>query len=250
MIVPTVWVDVGVVLIYGSHIDADYHQHVALQVIWPQHEHTYELNGNTLHGLTIIASKQSHCLQIQKGWLVLVEPTSRLGEQLTTLLKAQPFLHVHESADKSMRSPKDREEAYNRLSPLFQSLSIDSTSLRLNQSLVTDRRIQCLLNELNACFAAECIKPKHWRAADVAQTLHLCESRFLHLFKAQIGIAWRPFLLWRRLNCALQALIKGCSATDAAYIAGFSDGAHLSRTFRATFGMSIVQAKANWVTKD
>nr|WP_275446741.1 AraC family transcriptional regulator [Pseudoalteromonas sp. McH1-42] len=122
-------------------------------------------------------------------------------------------------------------------------MSIDQTLLNCNQSSVTDERIQRLLENLDACFVADCIKPQQWRAASVAQTLNLSESRFLHIFKDQVGIAWRPFLLWRRLICALQTLLKGMSATEAAYVAGFSDSAHLSRTFRSTFGMSIMQAK-------
>ena len=76
----------------------------------------------------------------------------------------------------------------------------------------------------------------------MANQLALSESRFLHLFSKELGIAWRPYLLWRRIICVIQALINGSSATDAAHLAGFSDSAHLSRTFRNNFGMTIRQA--------
>ena len=72
----------------------------------------------------------------------------------------------------------------------------------------------------------------------------LSESRFLHLFSQELGITWRPYLLWRRMMCAIQAIINNSSATEAAHLAGFSDSAHLSRTFRTTFGMTITQALA------
>jgi AraC-like DNA-binding protein len=39
-------------------------------------------------------------------------------------------------------------------------------------------------------------------------------------------------------------MMKGRSATEASYIAGFSDSSHFSRTFRAHFGMSIRDAQA------
>jgi AraC-like DNA-binding protein len=37
---------------------------------------------------------------------------------------------------------------------------------------------------------------------------------------------------------AVEATKRGANATEAAVEAGFSDGAHLSRTFKATFGLS------------
>jgi len=46
------------------------------------------------------------------------------------------------------------------------------------------------------------------------------------------------------MNCAIAAIAKGASATDAAHLAGFSDSAHLSRTFRRFFGMSLRQANS------
>jgi len=44
--------------------------------------------------------------------------------------------------------------------------------------------------------------------------------------------------------CAVQAILNNTSATEAAHLAGFSDSAHLSRTFKNTFGMTIRQARA------
>ncbi|HUL98536.1 MAG TPA: helix-turn-helix domain-containing protein [Mycobacterium sp.] len=45
-------------------------------------------------------------------------------------------------------------------------------------------------------------------------------------------------LLWLRLVDAIGALSGGASLTDAAHRTGFSDSAHLSRTFRRMFGMA------------
>jgi AraC-like DNA-binding protein len=46
----------------------------------------------------------------------------------------------------------------------------------------------------------------------------------------------RRYVLWLRLQRAVAALSSGRSVTDAAYAAGFSDAAHLSRTFRRMLG--------------
>lgn len=66
----------------------------------------------------------------------------------------------------------------------------------------------------------------------------LSESRFLHVFKDETGIAWRPALAWRRAIVALEYAQAGESLTTAAQMAGYSDSAHLSRQFKATFGLS------------
>ncbi|MEL7400001.1 MAG: AraC family transcriptional regulator, partial [Pseudomonadota bacterium] len=115
----------------------------------------------------------------------------------------------------------------------------------LSSGLTIDRldpRLQHLLQQLDGCLEGNCLTPEHWLAAEVSANLALSESRFLHLFRQQMGIAWRPYLLWRRLLCAVQQMAHGLSATAAAHQAGFADSAHLSRTFRSTFGMTIRQA--------
>ena len=64
----------------------------------------------------------------------------------------------------------------------------------------------------------------------------LSPSRFMHVFTESLGVPLRPYLLWLRLQYAAGRLLEGASATEAAHEAGFSDAAHLSRTFRRTLG--------------
>ncbi len=71
-----------------------------------------------------------------------------------------------------------------------------------------------------------------------AAQVHLSPSRFRHLFVEQVGLAFRPYVLWLRLNRAVEAFAAGESLTTAAYQAGFADSAHLSRTFRRMYGMA------------
>ena len=71
--------------------------------------------------------------------------------------------------------------------------------------------------------------------------LHAClsESRFRHLFTEQIGIPLRRYVLWLRLMTAVQFAVQGESLTQAAHSAGFSDSAHLCRTFRRMYGITL-----------
>jgi len=65
---------------------------------------------------------------------------------------------------------------------------------------------------------------------------YLSESRLLHLFKQEIGLPIRNYILWHRLQLAFKELSKGHSLTEVAYLTGFSDQSHLTRTFVKTIG--------------
>ena len=242
MIKPTVWVHPGVVTIYGSSIDAISHSHLAMQIVWPKNNSLCKLNGGVISGGSIIDSKVKHQLEMVEGWVLLIEPKSNLGQELFTKLLGQPFKSFKTLLFESVKQPTQTDDITKSLTPLFDELTLTKQFLIFNKSTVKDKRIQLLLTELNQCLDGDCIKPTNWRAAEVASKLALSESRFLHLFSDELGISWRPYLLWRRIICAVQAMIKGSSATDAAHLAGFSDSAHLSRTFRNNFGMTIRQA--------
>ncbi|TIQ33510.1 MAG: helix-turn-helix transcriptional regulator [Mesorhizobium sp.] len=72
----------------------------------------------------------------------------------------------------------------------------------------------------------------------VAGHVGLSAGRFRHLFVAETGISFRAYLLWTRLNRALELGYSGTSWTDAAHAANFADSAHLSRTARRMFGFA------------
>ncbi len=73
--------------------------------------------------------------------------------------------------------------------------------------------------------------------AEVAASVHLSPSRFRHLFVAETGVAFRPYVLWLRLQAALAHALSGESWTVAASHANFADSAHLTRTFKRMFGV-------------
>lgn len=74
--------------------------------------------------------------------------------------------------------------------------------------------------------------------AMLAAQVHLSESRFTHLFRQQTGLPLSRYLLWTRLLDGVAAVAEGDSLTEAAHRAGFADLAHMSRTFRNTFGVA------------
>ena len=65
----------------------------------------------------------------------------------------------------------------------------------------------------------------------------LSPSRFRHLFVQETGTSFRAYLLWLRINVAIEAAIAGASWTAAAHEAGFADSSHLTRTHKRMFGI-------------
>jgi AraC-like DNA-binding protein len=60
----------------------------------------------------------------------------------------------------------------------------------------------------------------------------------MHAFTESVGVPVRPYILWLRLQRAACDLKDGASVTSAAHRAGFSDAAHLTRTFRRMLGVT------------
>ena len=72
---------------------------------------------------------------------------------------------------------------------------------------------------------------------DAAAAVFLSPSRFAHLFKQQIGLPFRRYMLWRKLARAVLLIGRERTIGTAAHAADFADAAHLTRTFYQMFGM-------------
>jgi AraC-like DNA-binding protein len=80
--------------------------------------------------------------------------------------------------------------------------------------------------------------------ADAASAAALSPGRFRHLFVQETGTPFRAYLLWLRLNVAIEAAMAGRTWTAAAHEAGFADAAHFTRTFKRMFGINPVELAA------
>ena len=110
---------------------------------------------------------------------------------------------------------------------------------------------RAMIDELAPDPAAEAVDPRiarviAWTAGRIEDMVALSEAadevglspgRLRHLFVEQTGLPFRTYLLWLRLNLAVERMVAGASLTEAAHDAGFSDSAHFSRTFKRMFGI-------------
>ena len=72
---------------------------------------------------------------------------------------------------------------------------------------------------------------------EIAEQSNLSESRLAHLFKQEVGIPFRKYVLWTRLKIAVDHILKGEAITKDSYIAGFADASHFNKVYVQMFGL-------------
>lgn len=101
---------------------------------------------------------------------------------------------------------------------------------RLDGSCSADSRVKTIVGEMR--------QPDNAKLDAIASKVGLSHSRLSHLFTSTVGGAPVRYRRWRRLWIALEHLGKGERIVDAALEAGFSDAAHLTRTFVEMLGIT------------
>ena len=79
---------------------------------------------------------------------------------------------------------------------------------------------------------------------ELADRLQVERTRALRMFKAATGQTFRRFKQWSGLQHAARKIASGELVRTAAMDAGFADTAHLTRTFRTSFGLTPSEAIA------
>lgn len=94
-----------------------------------------------------------------------------------------------------------------------------------------DARIASVLERIRANPSAQAA------AEQCAASVNLSFSRFLHLFKEEVGAPFRSFRTWKRARGLLQYVNCGSSLVHVALDIGYPDSTHFSHSIRQTFGL-------------
>jgi transcriptional regulator GlxA family with amidase domain len=79
---------------------------------------------------------------------------------------------------------------------------------------------------------------------ELSRLMSLERTAALRLFKTKTGMTFRQFKRWTGLKHAASRIVAGELVRTAALDGGFADAAHLTRTFRGSFGLTPSEAIA------
>lgn len=74
-------------------------------------------------------------------------------------------------------------------------------------------------------------------AAAFARAVHLSCSRFVHLFRDEMGMTFRSFCAWKRAHAMLGYVNGNQRLTDVAMEIGYPDSTHFSHSIRRIYGL-------------
>ena len=97
---------------------------------------------------------------------------------------------------------------------------------------LTDERIRAAMKFIRAKSTEKVT------CQEVADAVHLSQSRFSHLFREQVGMTFAAYLIYQRILYVYTRMLRGKSITEASLEAGFSSSAHFAEVNRRVFGIS------------
>jgi AraC family transcriptional regulator len=218
--------------------NTEIHAHHAIQLTLSVGGSFYfQIGAEVVEGpVVIIAPDVPHAFFPQgQIAMIFIEPESKAGAAVLNDLADRKFAKL---------DPARYTHIANRLSGVWQQpRPDDATLVELGRELAArlagdvvpvrtiDKRIARVLERLSADIDSRL------DAGQAAEIACLSESRFSHLFVAEVGLPYRTYVLWRRLMAAVNGIAAGNTLTNAAHEAGFADSAHFSRTFLRMFGV-------------
>lgn len=225
-------------LFLGQFFDNAEHKHHPIQLCMDfTGEMELSVNTKTIKGNTfLIAPDCPH--KIKKGagrlFLLFLDPDTYIGRNIRhKYIKQESFIKLDlPLITESLREPVTVEKVKLFVKKLFKELEVE-------EQKEMDERVTKIFDIIDKS------KLKKVTIPDLAKQVFLSESRMQHLFKEEVGISIRKYLLWKRTGSAVSFLQKKPDLTYAAYEAGFSDSAHFSRTFKQMFGVRLKELFKN-----
>ena len=194
----------------------------------------------------IIPSRQPHSMDVTHGQpnvVIFVEPETPQGRAIAERWLADGIATIpwEVVADHGLPifSAWQDDRSFAAIERATHAL-IRALTGGLDASVVSDERIVRAVAHIKAHL------DRPLTLEEVADVACLSPSRFRHLFVEETGMAFRPYVLWRRFLKVWELLSNGASLSTAAHAAGFADAAHLSRTSKQMFGFppSLMQVGA------
>ena len=230
-----------IVIFAGQNIVTKLHGHHAIEILISYDSHcTLQTAEQTVTDSGLLVHHDILHAVNAKGFVlfIYINPETILGKRLDHVLGANKVLAIHEPIVQKLK-----KYIGDLISHEFSEIEVARylTGLLVKdivqneKNYTPDIRIYNVLDHIKANIN------KPFNFSELKEIACLSESRLIHLFKQEIGIPIRKYVLWCRLHQAIKIYLTGQTLTQSAHRAGFSDVAHLTRTFVSMFGMNPSQ---------
>ncbi|TGK53932.1 AraC family transcriptional regulator [Leptospira kanakyensis] len=223
------------ILLGTAGIVTEPHSHYAVSILVSLTDsfHLYTKSNSVIESQgIIIPPNYYHRLAAENSEMLIIQLDPKSIEYKRIVMEDSP-----KSIDEDTRL-----KIQNLAEPLFSdSLTCELARNIYNQILSSlgsetipkkyDHRIEMVIQKIKEKI------PNPVTLTELSEISGISTDRFMHLFKENMGIPLRQYLLWQRLHIAAKLLQGGENLTTASHAAGFSDQAHLSRTFKKMFGV-------------
>jgi AraC-like DNA-binding protein len=228
------YLGIGRSIFVGPHLDQELHRHATLQItlsltapFFVKTPHTqwsataavaiapgvpHQMRGFSGEHVTLLAVPESRRTAGRTEGYLSGQPVRLLGDEYCARYR-EFFAHTLRDAPSCARVFR-----------VFEEMIDDLTGLKSYRGLIDERILRVLehiQNELS----------DHISLGALAADACLSRDRFLHLFKEQLGLPLRQYILQQRVHSALQGIVTGRSLTEAALDAGFTDASHFTHRF-------------------
>jgi AraC-like DNA-binding protein len=225
-------------IFYGYGLSKKIHTNHCAKLIIAEEPFSVSHGHQTIEATgAIIRSDVSHSVRSEGGLniSIYIDPESDIGKEINDIFKKDKILKLKDEVVKDLllffRYPLESHFTELEVKNVLIKTLLNRDTLQEEHKTI-DERIQSVITH---------IKSSENYSISFAELLSICslsESRLIHLFKKETGITIRRYILWCRLQKSLRAMASGSSIKQSAQLAGFTDAAHLNRTFVSMYGVN------------
>jgi AraC-like DNA-binding protein len=226
------------IIIYGYGLSKKMHANHGVKLIIGEQAFSVIYDQKIINATgVIIRSNTLHEVKAGEGLSITIylDAESEIGKEINGNLKKGTILKLENEAVNMLLSFFTYPFESHFTEPEIKNLLIKTL---LNKEILEqvprtlDERIEKAIMHIKSS------SNYNVKFSDLLDLCSLSESRLIHLFKKEIGITIRKYIVWCRLQKSLKAMASGLSIKEAALLAGFTDAAHLNRSFVSMFGIN------------
>lgn len=222
------------IIILPSFPKADMHRHPMLHLFYGSNGCVITANGERCSGkMIVLDSNIKHIAEADNGCelFLLIDPTSSIAEQMkSTFFDSGQFFAKCGSSVSFCHDLYELSD--DDIIALVRELLL-AIGIKPDEESRKDSRVE----EVNErIISGEWL---NYKVNEIAQLVCLSETRLTHLFKSEMGISLKSYLVIRKMERAYKYVMSGEKITHAAYESGFSSAAHLAYTCKQLTGVSM-----------